>query len=329
MHEAAIIGSVVPAPEHRLKNKNLVVFVLLPDAQHGFYRGPRFDWSGMVRRVEYGGHVFFDRTLGAVPDPSGTDTNAVGTAGEFGMSSPLGYDEALPGETFVKIGVGELRRSDGQEYGFWKPYPIVRSGAWRIQKARNRIAFQQTLIGPRGWAYEYETIITLMGDHERPGFWVSRHLRNRGSKPILTDHYLHHFCGIDTVPFGPAYTVTFPFPASPVRAFRPAGAVEITPSPPGSRLRLIAPTPLPDGKALYGELTGYPGTAAGYAATVQAELPDGKGASISFQGDRPVSAFHVYGTSQVICPEPFTLIRLAPHAELRWEVRYTFSADAA
>jgi hypothetical protein len=33
--------------------------VTLPDAQKGFYRGTRYDWSGIVTSLEWGGHVFF------------------------------------------------------------------------------------------------------------------------------------------------------------------------------------------------------------------------------------------------------------------------------
>ncbi len=42
--------------------------------------------------------------------------------------SALGYNEAKPGEMFVKIGVGVLRKPDNSPYQFSKLYDIVNPG---------------------------------------------------------------------------------------------------------------------------------------------------------------------------------------------------------
>jgi len=65
--------------------------------------------------------------------------NVSGTAGEFGMGiadnvpPPLGFDEAKPGDCFVKIGVGVLRRPDNAcvcwlSYGFRPVYAGFSAG---------------------------------------------------------------------------------------------------------------------------------------------------------------------------------------------------------
>ena len=46
-------------PQVVIANKLLKATVYLPDAEKGFYRGTRFDWSGMVAQAEYKGHTFF------------------------------------------------------------------------------------------------------------------------------------------------------------------------------------------------------------------------------------------------------------------------------
>src|SRR5579871_1412213 len=106
-------------PETELSNGEIRLKVYLPDAKAGFYRGTRFDWSGMIGSLVYKGHEFygpwFQRVDPVVRDFSSEGaeivaspcTAAVGPAEEFvtDATQPLGYQEAKPGGTFVKIGV--------------------------------------------------------------------------------------------------------------------------------------------------------------------------------------------------------------------------------
>jgi hypothetical protein len=68
---------------------------MLPDPQIGSYRGARFDWFGII---EYFGqwYKYHDpKTPDAVTEPSE----------EFRTNdSGLGYEEAKPGDAFVRIG---------------------------------------------------------------------------------------------------------------------------------------------------------------------------------------------------------------------------------
>ncbi len=91
-----------PYPETVLTNRVLKTTLYLPDPEKGYYRGTRFDWSGLVSRVEFGSHSFFCE-FKQQHDPLNHD-DICGTAEEFGIESAPSYAEAQAGEAFIKIG---------------------------------------------------------------------------------------------------------------------------------------------------------------------------------------------------------------------------------
>src|SRR5579863_10509182 len=112
-------GADVPMAE--ISNGEIQAKVYLPDAKFGFYRATRFDWSGVIYSLQSHGHEYYGRWFQAT-DPAvhdfvykGSDivaspcTSITGPADEF---APLGWEEAKPRGTFVKIGVGDLRKPD-------------------------------------------------------------------------------------------------------------------------------------------------------------------------------------------------------------------------
>src|SRR6516162_2458988 len=66
-----------------LQSSRLKVILYLPDAQKGYYRGTRFDWSGLISKVEFGRHSFFCE-FKQEHDPLNHD-DICGTAEEFGI----------------------------------------------------------------------------------------------------------------------------------------------------------------------------------------------------------------------------------------------------
>ena len=48
-----------------LGNGEISVSMYLPDSVRGFYRGIRFDWSGIIEHVEYAGHKFYWNPMGS------------------------------------------------------------------------------------------------------------------------------------------------------------------------------------------------------------------------------------------------------------------------
>src|SRR5579859_1561795 len=126
-------------PSTTISNGELRAKIYLPDAAKGFYRGTRFDWAGAFASLEYRGHEyygpFFEKFDPAVADveigdpiKAGINSASSGPVEEF-VSGPdgtaLGYNEAKPGESFCKIGVGSLRKIDSAPYSSYVNYPIL------------------------------------------------------------------------------------------------------------------------------------------------------------------------------------------------------------
>lgn len=306
------------APEHVLTNGMVTVRLYLPDAKSSHYRGPRFDWSSQVHRVEYAGHTFFGPWNPEAGDPEGHDSNALGLASEFGMKTPLGFDAARPGETFLKIGVGGLEKPAGDApYGFWNRYRVSRPAAWKVSPGRDAITFAQTATNPNtGHGYVYEKEMRLLPG--RPVFVTRHRLVNTGRETIATDHYCHHFSRMDDAPVGPDYQVTFPFPAGTKEPMTNGATLT------NGRLTLAAPLAL--GKTIYAELTGLVGQARDNGARVENVKT---GAGYTLKGDTAPSHVNLWGMTNVVCPEPFVVIALAPGREMRWQTEYAFFAHGS
>jgi hypothetical protein len=46
-------------PQDEISNRELRVKLYLPDTQKGYYRGTRFDWSGVIYGLRYRGHDYY------------------------------------------------------------------------------------------------------------------------------------------------------------------------------------------------------------------------------------------------------------------------------
>jgi len=197
-------------PETELSNGEIRLKVYLPDANAGFYRGTRFDWSGMIGSLVYKGHEFygpwFQRVDPAVRDFSSEGaeivaspcTAAVGPAEEFvtDATQPLGYQDARPGGTFVKIGVGVLKKPDDSAYNRFRLYEIADGGKWKVGTSADSMEFTQELTDPSsGYGYVYRKTLRLTKG--KPQMQILHSLRNTGRKPIDSNVYDHNFLRID------------------------------------------------------------------------------------------------------------------------------------
>lgn len=307
----AAARGVVDYPSVTLRNEHLRVQIFLPDAREGFYRGPRFDWSGVIGRVDHAGHRFY-APLRDPHDPRVHDAIS-GPAEEFGMAAPMGFSEARAGESFVKIGVGLLRKDDRDEYAFDRAYEIIQPGEWTVEVASDRVRFEQSLTGERGWGYRYEKVVRLLPD--RAALAIDHVLENTGEKAIDLDHYNHNFTIIDGVPYGPDYTVKFPFytdsPTLVDELARHQGD------------RIVVERPLGERSLWFPVLQGG-GSVADNAATVR---NDATGASVAFQGDTPIARMVFWAVEAAACPEPFIDVEVPPGHEKRWSIQYTYRVD--
>jgi hypothetical protein len=296
-------------PTHTLKSDDLTLTVYLPDADKGFYRGTRFDWSG-VFGVQFGKHKLFGPWKGT-HNPANND-DIVGPCEEFGMASPLGYDAAKPGETFVKIGVGELEKAKDEKYSFFGKYKIVKPGEWKVTTTDAKVTFEQAL-SANGYGYKYTKIVAVQNAEVR----IQHVLENTGTKAISTDHYNHNFFNVDGDPVGKSYELEFAFePKADAPKERWKELVKLD----GKKLTLSGPL---DKGSIYAELGGYGTTdAKENRVTMKHTLT---GVSVRVTGDKPLKKFNVWGIGSTLCPEPFLQLDVEPGKKAVWSWTYEFS----
>ncbi len=318
------------APFADIFNGQIRARLWLPDPEKGFYRGTRFDWSGSIASLEYKGHTYFgqwfvrfDPTIrdvswdanhnGYVAGKASAD---VGPVEEFtgpGNSAP-GYDEARPGETFIKIGVGVLRkpldRKDGK-YDRFFPYEIVDPGKWIVRTAPNQVEFAQTIVTNNGYAYEYHKTVRLISGS--PDMVLEHTLKNTGSKTLDSSLYDHNFFILDHQPPGPSLHVLFPFEATATREM--LGLAQVS----GHEIRYIKVLSANE-RAATG-ITGFGNSAKDYDIAVENR---NTGAGVRITGDQPLQRLMYWSVVSVAAPEPFIQIHVEPGKEFHWSYHYHF-----
>lgn len=303
-----------PYPMAVLTGATLRVSFYLPDARRGYYRGTRFDWSGVVSQVEHKGHSFFT-DFSQQHNPTNHD-DICGTAEEFGMTiPPPGYEQARPGDPFLKIGVGVLIKDQDAPYGFWKPYRLQRPGDWTVSQGKETVTFAQALQGPAGWACDYSKTIRI--EDKEPRMTISRRLKNTGTNTILTDHYGHNFLRIDDVPAGPAYRVVFPWSPAFSKDSQPAGCVSLRGN------ALVFGKEVPDRGAVWVLLEGF-----GQEINAPLRVENLRsGGVLTIRTDQPLKRCAFYSSRGALCPEPFVHLSVEPGRTVEWATTYVFEAN--
>jgi hypothetical protein len=207
-------------PQALISNSQLRATVCLPDAQIGFYRGTRFDWSGIVASLEFRDHQYYgawytkfaptvhDFAYEGKDILAGAQSAVTGPAEEF--PQPQGYDRASVGETFVKVGVGVLRKTDDSPYSCYRDYEMVDAGTWSVRPTARSVEFQQDVADARaGYGYRYRK--TLSVSPTRPQLMIEHRLWNTGRRPIECEQYNHNFLTLDHAPVSTDFVLTFPF----------------------------------------------------------------------------------------------------------------------
>ncbi len=294
-------------PSTELSNGVIKMKLFLPDAEKGYYRGTRFEWSGVMPQLEYKGHNYFDEWQTS-DDPNLHD-HIVGPVEEFRTEgTPLGYAEAKSGESFLKIGVGLLEKPDETEYRFSRLYKIAKPGTWKINSGKDWIEFQQDFKDESGWGYFYTKRISLTKD--KPEFIITHSLKNTGSKAIKTRQYNHNFFVIDGTPIGRDYVLRFPFAVKAKSDLK--GMMETR----GNELVFIQDL---DKGSVYSELEGYSDDAKDHEIIIENTKT---GAGVKINGDRPIAFFYFWTIKTTVCPEPYIGIDLAPGEKTVWVISY-------
>ena len=298
-------------PSAEIKSRAITAKLYLPDAEQGYYRGTRFDWSGNTYSLRTKNHEYFGQWFPKY-DPKLHDA-IMGPVEEFKTAEGgLGYELAKPGETFVRIGVGVVRRPDAEPFQAFKTYEIVHHGRWQVKRRPDRITFMHDLIGPNGYAYRYTKTMRLVKD--QPRMLIEHSLRNTGTKRIQAQQYNHNFFVMDGQPSGPGSWVKFPFDLHPVRPF--IGDVGKTK---GGEINYTRE--LQQGQSVFGEFDGFGKTASDYDIRMENRKA---GAGVRIRGDRPLAKVVFWSIRTVFCPEPYIDIDVEPGKRMQWTYTYDF-----
>lgn len=294
-------------PQVKISNKILEAVIYLPDTAKGYYRGSRFDWSGVIAELHYKGHNYFGQWFEEY-DPYTHDA-IMGPVNDFG---PVGYNEALPGESFIKIGTGVFTKADTLPYSFRGQYTKTDAGKWNVVPEKDRITFTHELSNS-GYACEYTKTVSL--EKRLPVMVLTHTLVNRGEKTIETDVYNHNFFVIDTLPTGPDHIVEFPFTIA--GQFRRGGEIAEYKDNTVLIHQYLGP-----GETVHGgNIEGFGDTAGDYNIRIENTKA---GAGVRIEGDKPLSRLVFWASHIVVSPEPYTHIKVLPGEQFTWTIRYTF-----
>lgn len=295
-------------PEAEISNGLIRAKLYLPDAQRGYYQGTRFEWSGIIHSLRFKDHeyfgVWFDRY-----DPKIHD--AITGPVESTREGDLLYSEAKPGGTFVRLGVGVVRRPDDRPFHAFHTYEIVDPGKWKVRTSDDRVEFTHELKHESGLAYVYKKTIRL--EKDKPELLIEHSLRNKGSRPIETAQYNHNFFVIDKQPTGPDFSVKFPFDARATMDLQDKARVQDR--------ELVYLRELQKGESVFTELKGFGDTSKDYDFWIEnAKVKAG----VRITGDRPLTRLVFWSIRTTLCPEPYIGIRVEPGDETKWNIAYEF-----
>jgi hypothetical protein len=338
---AAVLLFSADPPTVGIRNGQIEAKVYLPDPANGFYRSTRFDWSGAIGSLKYRGHDFYGPWFYRI-DPAVYDlgydekgvisapfTAMVGPVEEFGTDgSALGFAEAKPGGTFVKIGVGVLRkpqageapvppppsgRGNSDRYDHSRTYTLVDPGKWTVKKSGDSVEFTQVLDdADDGYAYIYRKVIRLLPG--KPQMVIEHSLKNTGKHPIQSTVYDHNFLVLDGEGPSQDLTITVPFP---IESPRPAtaGLLEVR----GNQLVYVKT--LENEDRATATIHGFGESAKDYDIRVENKK---LGAGYRVTGDQPLSNIAVWSIRTVNAMEPYISMSIQPGKEFTWNLKYEY-----
>lgn len=277
-------------------NERLRVVLEPPGA---VYTGSRFDWTTQVVQVTLDGVSFLTKEKTTAEPNQGW-----GLAGEFGIATPVGFDDCPVGELFPKVGVGLLRRPDDAEYQFHRGYEVT-PARFTVRPEGAGVLVTATQDAHRGYGWRLKRHWQVSGTTLR----LESTLANTGSRALVTEEYLHNFVGFDG-PVGPSWSLELSSPLAdhPDSWVNPENLMERTPGGLGWKGRptqeffLAQGAPAPSSWTLV--------------------HPTGR---ITETVDRPVARFHLWGKGHVVSPELYLAVNAAPGAVLSWTRTWSFS----
>jgi hypothetical protein len=309
------LGAMKPTyPFVELSNDHVKMILFLPDAEKGYYRSTRFDWSGVIYSLKYKGHEYFGDWRD-VHDPF-NPSSISGPVDGF-LKPGLGYNDAKPGGEFIRIGIGVIEKPDEVSYRMFEHYPIIDHGKWTIIKESNWIEFCHEVSSDNGYGYIYKKRIELLEDE--PGFTILYSLKNTGTRPIETDQFNHNFFLIDKGLTGPDFQVSFPFNIQPNPEIKKLGSenrkVQI------KNNVLTFDEQLSNEGHVWFNFIGFGDSSSDYGFEI---VNKNSGAGVKVKGSKPLQKMVFWAEDNTLCPEPFIEIFAEPGDTDSWSTTYTF-----
>lgn len=296
-------------PQVEISNGLIDVHLYLPNADNGYYRATRFDWSGIIPHLEYDGHTYFGKWFKNY-DPK-VHESVMGPVEAF---SPIGYDEAQVGEAFLKIGIGTLVKPDELSYKAFKTYEFSNSGDWNVIKKSNEVLFKHSLQAD-GFSYEYKKTIHL--SKGKSEMILYHELTNTSKETIKTQMFNHNFFFIDSQTIGEGYVVKFPYEIEAkgrIKGINEFAGIE------NNEIKFLKE--IPDGKQVYIEsVNGYDQQSNQYEFSIENRE---SGAGVKVVGNSPLDKMVFWSAHKTICPEPYINIEAEPGETINWNITYTF-----
>lgn len=298
-------------PSAKITNGEIEAELYLPDAKRGYYQGTRFDWAGVMPRLEYRKHSYFGIWNPAPYDPKLHDAIA-GPVEEF---VAVGMNEAEIGGEFLKIGVGSLIKPDAKPYSFSTAYEIKNAGKWTVKKSMDKVEFTHVISDAAGYGYVYRKTVKLLSG--KPEMVLEHSLKNTGQKPIETQMYNHNFFMIDNEPTGPNIYTSFPYEIK--AEGKGVGSIAKTEN------RAISYTKeLESGNFVFtAGVQGFGPSPDDYDILIQ-NLKSGAGVQITC--DQPLEKIVYWACHTTSCPEPYIKLSVKPKEEVKWKINYKFIA---
>lgn len=321
-----------------------------------YYRGTRFDWAGIIRRLSFAGHDYVDEWFDNY-DPTHHDC-VCGPVEEF---TQIGYESALetsaPAPTstqtpvstpapapisastpvkasewlFLKIGVGMLRRPSAEShYDRFNVYEIADPGhrSFDISPDGSSATFRHQLScnvhsAPSDpyHSLPYDPVgydyVKILSIVGHGEIILSHCLKNTGTLPLAGSVYDHNFFTLDSMQVGPNTLIDFPF--KPIGDWRSSyDNVALTES--GIRFS----RPLAKGESVFmGNLrpakSTIPESKSGYSFRLQNAV---SGAGVIAECPTTFDYMVFWSNHRVACLEPYIPFRILPGETFSWSIKY-------
>ena len=269
-----------------------------PSAPAPYYRGTRFDRTGVVTDLVCGAHSYVSQWFRNY-DPYMHDAVS-GPSEEF---LPVFLS---PVET-LKIGVGVLRQ-DEKPYDRFRLYDIKDKGSLSIETASDKASFRHSING----IYDYRKTVRISESGE---LQISHELCNELPHTLETYVYCHNFFILDGARTGRATSFEFPF--------RPAGSwrsdydsVRLS----GNGIEFARDLG-PNETVFMGNLKPSPGSGI-FRSFVLSNLENGLEVCSEWDRDAEYAVF--WSNSEVSCIEPYIPLKIATGETRSWTLTFRF-----